>query len=201
MSAVPAARYLTDFSIDRGTSGGVLDGAGPDAQAGAQAKLDEAFARGVETGRAAAQAEFEAKFASQQTIFAKRLELERQKWIVGTGGKLATGLAAGIKELEARIAETTARILKPFLEAEVHRQAIAELRSSLDALVATDPEVKLHVEGPADILDILREQLASKHPPAVFETSDDCDVRIVAGQAVLETRLKDWMAKLEEAIR
>lgn len=196
MSAVPAASYLADFGIE-GRAGGTEKAR----ERGGQDKIEEAFARGVEAGRAAVQAEAEAKIASQQAVFAKRLELERQKWVIGTGEKLAGSLAAGLEKLESTIADTTARILKPFLEAELHKQAISELRLNLAALIATEPGVALHIRGPADILDVLREQLADKHPSAVLEVADDCDVRIVAGQAVLETRLRDWMSKLEEAAR
>ena len=201
MSAVPAALYLTEFGIE-GTAGSIGSGdASGVRESAARDKLEEAFARGVESGRAAAQEETEAKLAGQQTLFAKRLELERKKWAIGTGDKLATTLAKGLRDLEARIADTTARVLRPFLEAELHRQSIAELRSSLGALVATEAGVSLHISGPADVLDVLRTQLKDKNPPAVFEVIDDSDVRIVAGQAVLETHLKDWMGKVEEAMR
>ncbi len=99
------------------------------------------------------------------------------------------------------MAETTARILKPFVAAEFHRQAIAELRASLDALLATDSGVSLDISGPADVLEVLRQHLSGKTATVTYTPSDDCDVRIVAGQATLETRLKDWMAKLDEATR
>jgi flagellar biosynthesis/type III secretory pathway protein FliH len=201
MSAVPAARYLTEFGIE-GATGAIGPGdANGSPKATARDKLEEAFARGVESGRAATQEETEAKLAGQQTLFAKRLELERQKWAIGTGDKLATTLARGLLDLESRIADSVARVLRPFLEAELHRQSIAELQSSLGALVATEAGVSLQISGPADVLDVLRTQLKDKKPPAVFEVTDDSDVRIVAGQAVLETHLKDWMGKVEEAMR
>ena len=106
-----------------------------------------------------------------------------------------------MQEFEGRVAETTARILKPFLAAELHRQAIAELQSSLDMLMATDSGVSLSISGPADVLEALRQQLSGKTATVTYTPSDDCDVRIVAGSAALETRLKDWMAKLDEAMR
>jgi hypothetical protein len=203
MSAVPAARYLADFGTDGATAGG-HGGSGEPARnrgTGHAAKLEEDLARGIEAGRAAAQAEFDVKLEAQQRLFAQQLAAERQAWATGAGETLANGLLAGLQELEARIAETVARILKPFVAAQLHRQAIAELQAGLDVLTSASPGASLHVSGPEDILQVVREQLAGKTMAVTYAPSEDCDVRIVAGQAMLETCLKDWLAKLEEAVR
>jgi hypothetical protein len=197
MTPISAARFLEDF--------GVADGTGRGASAvsetpAASDPLGEAYAKGVEAGRAAAQAEHEAKLASQQTLFAKRIDLERQKWIVGVAAKFTDTLTNGMRDMEMRIIDATARILRPFVEAELHAKAVAELQANLAALLAAEPGVSLHVKGPANILAVLEKQLASKQPPATFETSDEVDVRITASQATLETRLGEWLAKLKEAM-
>ena len=201
MSAVPAARYLTDFGAAGDPRAPHAASMQAKSDSTAAAKLDEAFARGVDDGRAAAEAEFEARLEEQRTEFDARLAAERQEWATSIGEELANRLLAAVAEFEGRVAETTARILKPFVAAEFHRQAIAELRASLDALLATDSGVSLDISGPEDVLEILRQHLSGKMAAVTYTTGDDCDVRIAAGQATLETRLKDWMAKLDEATR
>lgn len=202
MIAVPAARYLADFGAD-GDARAPRAGGAPvqNDSVAAAARIDEAFARGIDDGRAAAESEFETKLEEQRAEFAAQLVAERQEWAAGTGEELANRLLAAVQEFESRVAETTARILKPFLAAELRRQAIEELQSSLDMLMATDSGVSLSISGPADVLEALRGQLSGKTATVTYTPSDDCDVRIVAGPAVLETRLKGWMAKLDEAIR
>jgi hypothetical protein len=203
MIAVPAARYLADFGAD-GDARAPHAGSGAPVKndsATAAARIDEAFARGIDDGRAAAESEFETKLEEQRAEFAAQLAAERQEWAAATGEELANRLLAAVQEFEGRVAETTARILKPFLAAELRRQAIAELQSSLDMLLATDSGVSLSISGPADILEALRGQLSGKTATVTYTPSDDCDVRIVAGPAMLETRLKGWMAKLDEATR
>lgn len=203
MIAVPAARYLADFGAD-GDARAPHAGSGAlvkNDSAAAAAKLDEAFARGIDDGRAAAESEFETKLEEQRAEFTAQLAAERQEWAAGTGEELANRLLAAVQEFESRVAETTARILKPFLAVELRRQAIAELQSSLDMLMATDSGVSLSISGPADVLEALRGQLSGKTATVTYTPSDDCDVRIVAGPAMLETRLKGWMAKLDEATR
>lgn len=202
MIAVPAARYLADFGAD-GDARAPRAGGAPvqNDSVAAAARIDEAFARGIDDGRAAAESEFETKLEEQRAEFAAQLVAERQEWAAGTGEELANRLLAAVQEFESRVAETTARILKPFLAAELRRQAIEELQSSLDMLMATDSGVSLSISGPADVLEALRGQLSGKTATVTYTPSDDCDVRIVAGPAVLETRLKGWMAKLDEAIQ
>ena len=56
------------------------------------------------------------------------------------------------------------------------------------------------ITGPEDVLEALRKQLGRQDRRRDYRRrARTCDVRIVAGQATLETRLEDWMAKLEEA--
>ena len=200
MSAVPAASYLTEFGSPE-PPGATAEKAGAAARE-LQSKLDAAFARGQEAGRAAVQAEFDAKSAGQQALYMKRLELERHKWAISTGEDLATRMAAGLKAIEDGLADAAARILRPFIEEELHRKTIAELQANLEALLSTESAVAMQISGPADVLDALREKLGEKVPAGVtFEVSDKADVRVVTGQATVETRLAEWRAALEEAMR
>lgn len=201
MSAVPAARFLAEFGAAPVTAA-PPEVAEPDADHGARsaAEMEEAFARGVEEGRAAAQAECDAKLEEQRGEFVAELEAARQEWASGAGEQLASSLQAAVGELEARIVETAARILKPFLSARLHAQAVAELQTSLEVLVSADPEVAFRICGPGDVLDAIRERLEGKAVSVTYEPNDECDVRIVAGPTTVETRLEDWMARLEEAV-
>ena len=201
MSAVPAARYLADFSADDEFPSLPADALFENDGAAATAKLDEEFARGLENGRSEARAAFQVMLEEQQGEFTARLATERQQWAAQTGEELANRLLAAIAELERRVADTTARILKPFLATELRRQAIAELRTSLEVMLAADSGASISVSGPADVLEALRPQLSSRATTVTFTPSDDCDVRIEAGQAKLETRLRSWMTRLEEATR
>jgi hypothetical protein len=201
MSAVPAAGYLEDFSLDGGTSAWSRAAEqANDTRTSETAKVDEAFVHGMQQGRAAAVAEYEAKLEEQRQSFATQLAAERDQWATATGAELAARLEAGLAEVQGRIAETTARILKPFLAAELHGQAIAELQVHVAALLATDSAVKLEVTGPADVLEAMRRHVSDRASNIVFAPSSDCDVRVIAGQATLETQLKAWLARLDEAV-
>jgi hypothetical protein len=201
MSALPAARFLADF----GASGDATPAGGSRAEennaASMAAKLEEAYGRGLLTGRATAAAQFNVKLNEQRTTFAAELTAERQRWAEEAGQALTNQLQAAVADFELRIAETTARILKPFLEAGLRQQAIAELQTNLNALVMADPGVGLHITGPQDVLEAIAVQLADKTITVTYVPSEDCDVKIVAGPATLETCLRGWMDRLEELTR
>jgi hypothetical protein len=99
------------------------------------------------------------------------------------------------------LAETTARILKPFLATEMHRRAIADLAESLTALRTQENTSHISVSGAADLLEALRVRLEGKLENITYRQSDACDVRVTVGQTVLETRVGAWMARIEEAMK
>jgi len=195
MSAVPAASYLTEFG---------RDGEAPLRRRNGEdtsARIDAAHASGFESGKAAAMAALEARLEGERASFAQQRASERQAWVAEEAEKLAQRLSAGLDELEARIAETTARVLEPFLRAELRRQVIAALRADLEALLTQEPGISLSVTGPEDLLQALRDQLSGKACAATYLPNGEPDVRITAGQTILETRLGAWAAKIGEAVR
>ena len=99
------------------------------------------------------------------------------------------------------MAETTARVLEPFLRAELRRQAIADLRAELEVLLRKDAGIGISVAGPEDLLQALRDRLSGTSCAVTYLANTEPDVRIAAGQTILETRLEAWAAKIAEAVR
>jgi hypothetical protein len=202
MSAVPVASYLIEFGRDDGAPRRRRDAESGIADADDMAtRIDAAHTEGVERGSAAAMATLEAKLEDERAAFARQMASARQAWVKDEAEKLAQRLSAGLGELEARIAETTARLLEPILRAELRRQAVAALRTELEALLSHEPGIEVSVTGPEDLLQALRERLSGRACAATYHPSGEPDVRIVAGQTILETRLAAWTAKIEEALR
>jgi hypothetical protein len=199
MTAIPLARFLVDFGTDGGRT---ADGARgePSLIESVNARLAESHARGLAEGRAAAQAECAAKLDAQQQDFEQRLAAARQGWAATEGNALSEALVRAVKDLEARLAETAARVLRPFLETEIRRVAVAELVTTIEAILARDKAARVEIAGPDDLLGIVRARLPDT-VPATFTSCDASDVRVTIDQTVLETRLGAWMAAIEEAVR
>jgi hypothetical protein len=200
MSAVPVASYLIEFGSD---GDAVSDPASPPPLGSDDtlARVEAAHASGIESGKAAALAALDARLEEQRALFARQLACERQAWAVQEADKLAARLAAGLGELEARLAEATARVLEPFLRAELRQQVIADLRAELEVLLTKEPGLSVSVAGPEDLLHALRDQLSGRACAVTYQPNGEPDVRITAGQTILETRLETWAAKIEETVR
>jgi hypothetical protein len=210
MSAVPVASYLTDFRNDRdiaagpafvpfGRSGSMERSPVEDNTLSAQ--IEAARASGFADGEAAGKALFEARLEQERDAWTRRLEAERQAWAHAEAEKLAQRLTAELKEVEGRIAQATARVLEPLLQRALREQAIADLQAELHTLLAKDAGIAVSVAGPPDVLEALRNQLDGTAPNIAYVPNGEPDVRITAGQTILETRLAAWAARIREAVK
>lgn len=201
MSTTPAANYLTEFGPGAERSALAFVGRSISHGDDEAARIAEAYARGVEAGKAAALATTEARLEEQRAHFARQLEAERASWAVRESEKLSAQLVSGLCALEAQIGDAAARVLAPLLDAQLCRQAVAGLRAELEVLLAKDAGLHVSIAGPEDLLQALRKELCDKAGSVTYVADDGCDVRVSADQTLLETRLAAWKAGLEEAVR
>ena len=115
--------------------------------------------------------------------------MARQSWAAAEGNALSEALLQALRDMESQLAGAVARILQPFVEAEIRRASINELVATIETLLTRDQAAaRIEVSGPEDLLCVLRPRLAGKIP-AAFVTNEACDVRVVIDQTTLETRL------------
>jgi hypothetical protein len=203
MSAAPIARYLLELDAGddaRATPASRLSAGRPSTASTAVMAEEAAHAKGFESGKAAAEAQLAGKLEELDAFHRQELSSAREAWTLLESGRLAEQLLKGLDDLEARLAETTARILKPFLAAELYKRAIGDLAESLTALRQENAAV-ISVAGAADLLEGLRARLDGKLDNIAYHPSQACDVRVTVGQTVLETRVGAWMARIEGAAK
>ena len=199
MTAIPLARFLVDFGSD---DDGLRQDIRPNAawMADANARVVESHAQGHAEGKAAAEAEFAVKLETQRKDFEQQLAMARQGWATTEGNALSETFLHALRDLETRLADTMARILRPFLETEIRRTAIDELVTTIATIVSRGEIAKIEVSGPDDLLCVLQARLAGKIS-ATFVANEACDVRVAIEQTTLETRLGAWIGAIEEAAR
>jgi hypothetical protein len=203
MSAAPIASYLLELDADDDAgpapASWLIAGRSPAARKATP--VEEANAKGFESGKAAAEALMAARLEEIEAAHRQELSSAREAWAQQESGKLAEQLALGLQELEERLASTTARILKPFLSAELQRRAIADLVESLVAMRAQEEGATISISGAADLLEALRGQLAGKVDNVDYRPNQSSEARVTLGQTVLETRIGAWMTRIEEAMK
>ncbi|WP_127090854.1 hypothetical protein [Aquabacter cavernae] len=155
----------------------------------------DAEARGREAGLAAARDVAAREMAEAERGFEERLVAARAQWAEQEAEQLAATLSGALTQMEERLSAAIVPILLPFLRGEVGRRALEELEGLMGPILAREDRPVLKISGPADLLERLKARLGD--PAAcVFEATGGMDVRVVAGETVLETQIRAWAERL-----
>lgn len=196
MSVLPAGPFLIDFDAAVVASEVIEEAAhpySPPSEALWTDRIDEAFARGMEEGRQAAEAEAAARLEQQQAAMEQSLAEARAAWCGEQGPQIAGQITAAIHDMESRIAASADRVLRPFLAQAVRERAVSELHALLRALLETNPDMTLAISGPEDLLAAVREGLAGSIAAVSYLVNDATDVQVKAGASIIETRIAAWL--------
>lgn len=202
MTPRPVAQYLTPFDAPvspEASDDGRLDweerlgqaGVAQDLAQQAQSARADAFAEGLAAGKQALEQALEA----ERGAFTARLESERASWAEEEGAKLGEALQAALASIEAGIAARVACILRPFIGAALRDRAIAELQEAIGVVVRADQMIE--ISGAPDLIASLRERLAGAAAAIVWRPNSATEVRVVADQTVIESRIGAWMQRIE----
>jgi hypothetical protein len=159
--------------------------------------VDEAYVRGVGDGKAAVEAEIVARLDEQKATFERDIAASRESSCLEQGTRIVEQLQAAIGDMEGRIADSTERVLRPFLDQAIRLHAIAELRATLQELVGKTPGITLEISGPEDLLAAIRASLPASIATVSYIANEACDVQVKAGASILETRIAAWLDQIE----
>ena len=170
----------------------------PEAEAPPVNLLEDAYRR----GHAAGVAEGDARIAEERVRSAIRLGEERAKWSDQQAVAIVSGFEAACREIETNIASSVARILLPFLADAVRDKAIGSLVEQIAALTGNSPVPVFKITGPSELLDLVKTQLETARRTGIeYEAAETFEVRVVADQTVIETKIAAWSERLNEARR
>lgn len=196
-STHPVAFYLKELAGEPARRGGRRLALGEEGGAEPELQIEDAHARGVLEGRAAAQVEQDAALAKLQADFDKKLSAERQRWSREEGARIGKALETSLADLEARVAETVGQILKPLMQAEIRKKAVQELRGALADLLSQGDYAKITVSGPEDLLAAIEAGVGARHEGITFVAAETGDLIVRADDAIVETRIKAWATAIE----
>lgn len=206
MKFVPAAKHITNFDKNTANDPFTISTIKRDqpsissVAAHIPGRWGDSYARGVEEGKATAREELQEELAAIRKHYEQELALERVTWASREAEKLAGSLQASLDELKTEIANSVSRILMPFLTEALRKKALTELMETLDGIIKKDEGITLEISGPEDLLQQLREKLASTNVTAIFSPREEIDVNVKVGQTNLATQIQAWIERLEERI-
>ncbi|SEE94619.1 hypothetical protein SAMN05444161_8034 [Rhizobiales bacterium GAS191] len=206
MTVIPIAQYLAQFGAEGGFGAKglhhedtpVLHSLDPKDAEELARKLEEATTQGREEGRAIAAAAFEADLADERAQLEGRIVSARQAWLAEEGERLGAALGVAVSQLQTEMADSVARILKPFLAFALREQMLVSLSETMKGLL-TEEKAFLKVSGPEDLLDALRDRLGPGEASIAYEVAAGVEVSVIADHTVIESRLQAWVDRFNQA--
>lgn len=195
--ALPVAFYLNDVDGETARRG---IGGHPGGSSDVATRIADAHARGVLEARASAQVELDAAIARERAAQEQMVVAERQRWAAAEAGRLADLLAAGLGNVERRVAEQVARILKPMLAGHVRARAVDQLAMHLNDLLSKGESVSISISGPQDLVSVLQTRLPSDANGVVVTPSEAPDLIVTIDETILEARLGAWAQAIGEDV-
>jgi hypothetical protein len=171
-------------------------------------KLQEAYQKGLVAGRALEREASEAQAAELAVDLERQLESVRSTFSAALADNLAAELRASIEAAGARLSSHVATALMPFLRDGITQAAITSFVNELGGMIDTTEGLSVEVACPKDIVDQVRERLAEAMaargaPPGSVRCvpGDTADIRVILNETVIETRLAEWLSRLEGVLR
>ncbi|WP_024276861.1 hypothetical protein [Xanthobacter sp. 126] len=140
----------------------------------------------------------EQQLADAEAAFAARLEEEiteaRARWCAEESERLADLIGTGLDEVETRLSEALAAVLRPFVSGAARARALDELARRVRELLrggAAGPSIT--ITGSGDLAAALSARLSDVQGIVLAE-GPASDLRITCDDSVLETQLSGWAA-------
>ena len=157
-----------------------------------QAARDE----GITEGYATARSEYEAQLLQERLAFEALLAAERDKWTRQESTTLSEDIKVAFAEVESNIAGSVERILTPFVVEALRRKMIDLLVENIGVLLGGGERPIVEIHGPEDLLSALRAKLAAFSCAINYSPEVSTDVRIVADQTMIESRIGAWLERI-----
>jgi hypothetical protein len=113
---------------------------------------------------------------------------------------IAARLAEFGKELSALTTAAAARILAIFVSDQMQRRSIERLALLIDQAIADREAVRIQIRGPQYLFEPLTLALGERAAGVEFVEAGGLDLAVSVEGSLLETRLAEWSAALEEAV-
>lgn len=201
MQTSPLVQHLIDLNGDdaapSGTAAGVL---APFGATHSAVRIAAADAAGFERGRQSTDAERAAVLSELETRHAHDLAEARRQWSEAEASRVATHLESSVAAMRVELAAAIARVLVPFVADRLRNDAVEDMVAAAESLVADAMPLTIEVSGPADLTAVLARRLETLGTVVRVAGASDAELRVRADERILETRMKEWLAQIEEAL-
>lgn len=154
--------------------------------------------------KAKAAAALETALSAARVAHEELRRKERAEWVATESKRLTGQIDSALADLADEVSESMTQIFAPFLKSAIRDRAMGDLRETVLAMIAETDEARIDITGPQDLIDAMREAVASIAPERAgriaFTVSDSVDARVVVGDTVYATQLAAWNQRIESAL-
>jgi hypothetical protein len=169
----------------------------PPPQPDIEERLAEAYHRGVQEGLDAARGEAATARALERAELQKRAVVERLDFQMNEYAKLGEAISQSFAEIERRIADSVARILRPFLLVSITSRAVEDLTANLAKLSSSGHPPLLKISGPEPLLKVLKSRVADLAIEIEFTPNAQVEVKVEASHTTIATELGPWIELIQ----
>lgn len=172
-------------------------------------KLQEAYELGRKDGEAAARSAMASDRAALVADCEHKIETVKSVFAENIADGTARELREGLAQAGVSMAEHVATILLPLLRDRLTELAIRAFANDLRCMAEDALSTVVELSGPDELVERLllhfdREpawRTGLTGPEIRLVTSSHPELRVVMDRSVLETRLAEWLERIEEAMR
>ena len=165
-----------------------------------EAQLSEAYHRGVQEGLDAGKAEAATARALERAEMQKRAVVEKLDFQMNEYAKLSEAMTSGFAELERRIAQVAAQLLKPLLVEAVSRQIVEELAENVARLTRAGSLGMLKVRGPERLLAALKPKIEALAVDVEYSEEEGVEISVVAQTTEIRSELASWTQLIDDIV-
>lgn len=163
-------------------------------------EIERQVAEAVAAVRAEERADAEWQLTEALAEQARSLQAEheaaRKAWVEEQSERIASAIDERFAALGEQLGVAAARALRPFLVERLVDRSVDDLAGCVERLLTDGTAPPLEIAGPADLLDRLAEKLRGHAAAITFHPDDHADIVVTAGETLIETRLREWVARL-----
>jgi len=165
-----------------------------------EAQLAEAYHRGVQEGLDAGKAEAATARALERAELQKRAVIEKLDFQMNEYARLGETLTAGFAEIERRVAQAAARLLKPLLLEAVCGQIVDELTENVARLTRAGGVGLIKVRGPERLLSALKGRIESLAVDVEYVEDEGVEINVGAQATEIRSELASWAKLIEDIV-
>ncbi len=165
-----------------------------------EAQLSEAYHRGVQEGLDAGKAEAATARALERAELQKRAVIEKLDFQMNEFGRLNEAISNGFAEVERRVAQAAAQLLKPLLVEAVSRQIVEELADNVARLTRSGGVNLLKVRGPERLLSVLKPKVETLAVDVEYVEESGVEITVAADTTEIRSELGSWMQLINDIV-